>query len=31
MEALLETLVQVDTAVKRAGFPENELMAAAAV
>jgi len=31
MEALLETLVQLDAAVKRAGFPENELMAAAAV
>ena len=31
MEALLETLMQLDAAVKRAGFPENELMAAAAV
>jgi 2-dehydro-3-deoxyphosphooctonate aldolase (KDO 8-P synthase) len=29
MEALLETLVQLDAVVKRAGFPENELMAAA--
>jgi len=31
MEALLETLVELDAAVKRAGFPENALMAAAAV
>jgi 2-dehydro-3-deoxyphosphooctonate aldolase (KDO 8-P synthase) len=30
MEALLETLMQLDAAVKRAGFPENELMALAA-
>jgi len=30
MEALLETLVALDAVVKRAGFPENELMAAAA-
>ena len=30
MEALLETLVELDAVVKRAGFPENELMAAAA-
>jgi 2-dehydro-3-deoxyphosphooctonate aldolase (KDO 8-P synthase) len=30
MPALLETLVELDAAVKRAGFPENELMAAAA-
>jgi len=30
MEALLETLKQLDAAVKRAGFPENELMALAA-
>jgi 2-dehydro-3-deoxyphosphooctonate aldolase (KDO 8-P synthase) len=30
MRALLETLVELDAAVKRAGFPENELMAAAA-
>jgi len=29
MEALLETLVELDAVVKRAGFPENELMAAA--
>ncbi len=30
MEALLETLVELDATVKRAGFPENELMALAA-
>jgi 2-dehydro-3-deoxyphosphooctonate aldolase (KDO 8-P synthase) len=30
MEALLETLVALDAVVKRAGFPEQELMAAAA-
>jgi 2-dehydro-3-deoxyphosphooctonate aldolase (KDO 8-P synthase) len=30
MKALLETLQALDRAVKRAGFPENELMAAAA-
>ena len=30
MRALLETLVELDAVVKRAGFPENELMAAAA-
>ena len=30
MEALLETLVALDAVVKRAGFPENELLAAAA-
>jgi 2-dehydro-3-deoxyphosphooctonate aldolase (KDO 8-P synthase) len=30
MRALLETLKVLDTAVKRAGFPENDLMAAAA-
>jgi 2-dehydro-3-deoxyphosphooctonate aldolase (KDO 8-P synthase) len=30
MRALLETLVELDRTVKRAGFPENELMAAAA-
>ncbi len=30
MEALLETLVELDAVVKRAGFPENELLAAAA-
>jgi len=29
MRALLETLVELDAAVKRAGFPENELMQAA--
>src|SRR4030095_10459531 len=28
MRALLETLKALDTAVKRAGFPENELMGA---
>jgi 2-dehydro-3-deoxyphosphooctonate aldolase (KDO 8-P synthase) len=28
MRELLETLVELDAAVKRAGFPENELMAA---
>ena len=26
MRALLETLVEIDRAVKRAGFPETELM-----
>jgi 2-dehydro-3-deoxyphosphooctonate aldolase (KDO 8-P synthase) len=26
MRALLETLVELDAAVKRAGFPETELM-----
>jgi hypothetical protein len=30
MRALLETLVQLDAAVKRSGFPESELMATAA-
>ena len=30
MRTLLETLVELDAAVKRAGFPENELMEAAA-
>ena len=30
MRALLETLAELDAAVKRAGFPENELMSAAA-
>ena len=30
MKALLETLQELDAAVKRAGFPENELMEAAA-
>ncbi len=30
MRALLETLKEVDAAVKRAGFPENEMMEAAA-
>ena len=30
MRALLETLKELDAAVKRAGFPENELMEAAA-
>jgi len=30
MEALLETLMQLDAVVKRAGFPENDLMALAA-
>jgi 2-dehydro-3-deoxyphosphooctonate aldolase (KDO 8-P synthase) len=30
MEALLQTLVALDAVVKRTGFPENELMAAAA-
>jgi 2-dehydro-3-deoxyphosphooctonate aldolase (KDO 8-P synthase) len=30
LEALLETLVELDAVVKRAGFPESELMAAAA-
>jgi hypothetical protein len=30
MRALLETLKELDTAVKRSGFPENELMEAAA-
>jgi 2-dehydro-3-deoxyphosphooctonate aldolase (KDO 8-P synthase) len=30
MRTLLETLVQLDATVKRAGFPENELMEAAA-
>jgi 2-dehydro-3-deoxyphosphooctonate aldolase (KDO 8-P synthase) len=30
MRALLETLVELDRTVKRSGFPENELMAAAA-
>ncbi len=30
MEALLQTLVALDAVVKRAGFPENELLAAAA-
>jgi 2-dehydro-3-deoxyphosphooctonate aldolase (KDO 8-P synthase) len=30
MEALLETLVELDAVVKRAGFPEQELLAAAA-
>jgi 2-dehydro-3-deoxyphosphooctonate aldolase (KDO 8-P synthase) len=30
MEALLETLMELDAVVKRAGFPEQELMAAAA-
>jgi len=29
MRALLETLVELDAAVKRAGFPEHELMQAA--
>ncbi len=29
MRALLETLKELDAAVKRAGFPENELMQAA--
>jgi 2-dehydro-3-deoxyphosphooctonate aldolase (KDO 8-P synthase) len=29
MRALLETLVELDATVKRAGFPENEMMAAA--
>jgi 2-dehydro-3-deoxyphosphooctonate aldolase (KDO 8-P synthase) len=29
MRALLETLVELDTAVKRAGFPEHQLMKAA--
>jgi 2-dehydro-3-deoxyphosphooctonate aldolase (KDO 8-P synthase) len=29
MKALLETLKELDVAVKRAGFPENEVMAAA--
>jgi len=29
MEALLETLVELDAVVKRAGFPETELLAAA--
>jgi 2-dehydro-3-deoxyphosphooctonate aldolase (KDO 8-P synthase) len=28
MRALLETLLEIDATVKRAGFPENELMAA---
>ena len=28
LEALLETLVELDAVVKRAGFPESELMAA---
>jgi len=31
MKALLETLRDLDAAVKRAGFPENEIMTAAAV
>jgi 2-dehydro-3-deoxyphosphooctonate aldolase (KDO 8-P synthase) len=30
MEALLETLVELDAVVKRAGFPEDELLAASA-
>ena len=30
MRALLETLKELDIAVKRSGFPENELMEAAA-
>jgi 2-dehydro-3-deoxyphosphooctonate aldolase (KDO 8-P synthase) len=30
MRALLETLAELDAAVKRGGFPENELMSAAA-
>ena len=30
MEALLETLVELDAVVKRAGFPEEELLAASA-
>ena len=30
MRALLETLKELDAAVKRAGFPENELMTAPA-
>ena len=30
MEALLQTLVALDAVVKRTGFPENELLAAAA-
>jgi len=30
MRALLETLKELDTAVKRSGFPENEMMEAAA-
>jgi 2-dehydro-3-deoxyphosphooctonate aldolase (KDO 8-P synthase) len=30
LEALLETLMELDAVVKRAGFPEQELMAAAA-
>jgi len=29
MRVLLETLQQLDTTVKRAGFPENDLMEAA--
>jgi hypothetical protein len=29
MRQLLETLVELDAAVKRAGFPETELMNAA--
>jgi 2-dehydro-3-deoxyphosphooctonate aldolase (KDO 8-P synthase) len=30
MRELLETLVELDATVKRAGFPENQLMAAGA-
>jgi 2-dehydro-3-deoxyphosphooctonate aldolase (KDO 8-P synthase) len=30
LEALLETLMELDAVVKRAGFPERELMATAA-